>query len=947
MDLAVGGPGGIVQACGGSADSGPLLFANGTTLTYPVTSQLVTPNTVSIPDAGVEVQIVPTSAAAPGSATIGIHAVDAKSSNDYTVHVTLVDAQLGVSAAFSPTTIAPGGTSTLTLSISNNSILQFTGVGLTANLSGGLQIAATPGVQRDCVGPLGAIPGTSSISLSGLTVNAGGGSCTLKIDVTAAAAGTPTVTTTPVSSNEQAPGPTASAQLNVGASGGSCALLPTPPATTFDLPAGNELGSYGTQLTWSTGCGSATGFSITQGALPTGLQINSNGSINGAPTVVGSFSFTVQVTGTQGSASQGYTLAINPARPTLTGRFNPGTIQVDGTTSLQFTILNNSRSVNLTGLAFSDTLPAGLQAATSLPATNGCGGTLSTTGGTISLAGGALTAQTNCTISIPILATTTGSFTNSTGPLTCIQTASSSGTTTLLTVSPLTSPAFVSKFTPDVVDGASPAVLSFDIRNPNAVNLTGLGFADSLPAGLQPASPSNATNTCGGTLSVGPSGFSLVDAGLGASGECTLSVDLAGADAGVFTNTARIQSNESGPGFTAASTLTVLAAPSGTLTSIILLPSAAEIVTNHTIALNALGNFSDGQERELTSLQWSSSAPTNASVTSQGVAQGLVASSTPVIIEAKDAASGRIGVTSLTVVSAGLVSIAVTPNPAQVSASGALQLTATGTKSDGTTSDLTSSAAWSSSIPSIATVTNGGGHSGQVAGLGANSTPTVITATDLATGISGSTTVLVAPLAVKVSVQPQTTDGPTSLACIPTGSTAPVVAWTGLRDDGTGGITFGNASALSTTATLTARPDGNGSGFYLFCSVDNPSTGFRGSNSGFATLATSGNEVQISISPSRIYADAGDVTLDATASPGLMANSWAVQYGGNVAANDIQDFLAIPQANWSPVFTGGAVAVLTVPAATFASPGAYRAQLTSTSTVDFSVSVDTFYFAVH
>jgi len=73
------------------------------------------------------------------------------------------------------------------------------------------------------------------------------------------------------------------------------------------------------------------------------------------------------------------------------------------------------------------------------------------------------------------------------------------------------------------------------------------------------------------------------------------------------------------------------------------------------------------------------------------------------------ATSGAIsGSTNLTVTPAILTSITITPLNPPVPVGGTQQFTATGTFTDGTTQNLTSSATWSSSNPAIATVSNTG-----------------------------------------------------------------------------------------------------------------------------------------------------------------------------------------------------------------------------------------------
>src|SRR4030042_5288128 len=86
---------------------------------------------------------------------------------------------------------------------------------------------------------------------------------------------------------------------------------------------------------------------------------------------------------------------------------------------------------------------------------------------------------------------------------------------------------------------------------------------------------------------------------------------------------------------------------------------------------------------------------------------------------------------------AALTAISVTPTNPSVAKGTAQQFTATGTYSDNTTQDLTTTVTWSSSSTSVATINNAGLATAVEAGTA------IITATEPASGISGSTTLTV------------------------------------------------------------------------------------------------------------------------------------------------------------------------------------------------------------
>jgi hypothetical protein len=104
--------------------------------------------------------------------------------------------------------------------------------------------------------------------------------------------------------------------------------------------------------------------------------------------------------------------------------------------------------------------------------------------------------------------------------------------------------------------------LGFTITDPNAGgSLTGVGFTDTLPAGLVVSSPNGLAGSCGGgtiTATAGSGSVSLSGATLAASSSCTFSVNVTGTTAGTQNNTtSTVSSNEGGAGGVASASLVV------------------------------------------------------------------------------------------------------------------------------------------------------------------------------------------------------------------------------------------------------------------------------------------------------------------------------------------------------------------------------------------------------
>jgi len=161
----------------------------------------------------------------------------------------------------------------------------------------------------------------------------------------------------------------------------------------------------------------------------------------------------------------------------------------------------------------------------------------------------------------------------------------------------------------------------------------------------------------------------------------------------------------------------VLTVDLSSLVSVSILPSNP-LIANHTqVQFSVMGTFNDGSTRDLTSLATNWSSDNDAVAANFGF--------TPSVFKGTAAGPATITVsvgtfnpsTTLTVTSASLQSIAVTPANASLATSTKLAYTATGTFSDGSTQDITDSVTWSiQDQTGVALVTGTGVVTGVVSG---------------------------------------------------------------------------------------------------------------------------------------------------------------------------------------------------------------------------------------
>ena len=277
------------------------------------------------------------------------------------------------------------------------------------------------------------------------------------------------------------------------------------------------------------------------------------------------------------------------------------------------------------------------------------------------------------------------------------------------------------------------AVVGSTTVTSNLVNLTwiaGLNTSYVSLNGSQEIGPMGQTATFDASVSdvsqspPAPVSSASVEVSLG-SQSCTITTGSTGSGlcqitpstAGLFSVTATyagsstlVGSSATGSFFAGGPSTT---APTPTLTSIAVTPANPSITKGATEQFTATGTYSDSSTANITSqVTWASGTTADATITSGGLATGVAAGSSTIT-----ATLGSVsGNTKLTVTAPTLTSIAVTPANPSITKGATEQFTATGTYSDSSTANITSSVTWASGTTSVATITSGGLATGVAAG---------------------------------------------------------------------------------------------------------------------------------------------------------------------------------------------------------------------------------------
>jgi len=522
-----------------------------------------------------------------------------------------ITAGLSATKSFNPASAAQGGSSRATVRVTNQTNAQLTGVSINDNgLGGGLSLANPANAASSCGGAtvLTANPGSTGVRLDGVVLPAGA-SCDLSFDVVANGAGpwTNTIPVNQITSAEGAYNSVAvsatlgqqSAQLALNKSFNPVIVTGNQPSLlTIDVVNTSSVPITGASFTdvfprgivvYSVPGAQTTCSGGTVAATPAGGQVSLTGATLAANatcqvkvtvTSVEFLNLTNTIPASAVKSQGGYTNAQSTSATlsTLEGLgvskgFEPAYITPGQTSRLKIRLANTYNpniSSALTGVSFTDVLPAGLNFAGNPNAVTTCsGGTITVAGNALTLSGATLVPNGTCELLVDVTTTQPGFYVNrlAVGAVTTDQTITNMEPAEA-TLGAVTAPTIAKQFSPSTVTVGTSSQLTVTITNPAAVALTGVSLTDNLPPGLAVFNPANTSTTCvGGAVTALPGSgkVTLNGATVPASGNCEFRVAVVASEPGALLNTIAANAIQSNEGLTNGNPtdapLTVLAPP--------------------------------------------------------------------------------------------------------------------------------------------------------------------------------------------------------------------------------------------------------------------------------------------------------------------------------------------------------------------------------------------------
>ena len=150
------------------------------------------------------------------------------------------------------------------------------------------------------------------------------------------------------------------------------------------------------------------------------------------------------------------------------------------------------------------------------------------------------------------------------------------------------------------------------------------------------------------------------------------------------------------------------------------------MVVGTTRQFTAAAIYSDGSSRDVTGMAtWQSDKPTVASISTNGPTRGQAKALSAGTATIQASYGGLSGTATMTVTSAKVVSIQLSPSTPTVAKGVPVRFTATALFDDNTSQDVTAGSTWVSSAPAIAQVSDAGGSKGLTTTLSGGARPSL------------------------------------------------------------------------------------------------------------------------------------------------------------------------------------------------------------------------------
>ncbi len=511
---------------------------------------------------------------------------------------------ISITKFFGPNQIQSGGTSTITYTLTNpTGTLQTAGTFLDTMVN--MSIAAPGGASGGtCVGAAGNsfVTASTSLNFTGLQIPANG-SCTVTVLITSSTIGTLPNAANGVTTALLAQGPgsntdnlivigkptitKAFAPAGIVPSGISTMTLTLTNPNTIALTGANFTDTYVANLvnrTPLTVGGTCTGvtttataggstFNVTAATLPASASCTITVQVTSA--VAGVYNNSTSgvastQSGTAGPASNVATLTVStPA--TIAKAFGTSPIAQGGTSVITFTLTNPNASVmnnlNFTDALVNMTVSSATIGGTCAAVTNSPALVVGATA--LNLSVPTLAASSNCTITVTVTSSVSGTHPNTTSGVTSTQTPVAGPASNTANLVVLSAPTLTKAFAPTQIQTGGTSTITFTLTNPNASTaLTNLTFND--PLFNMTVSNATAGGTCAGetfspVLSIGGTQINPTVPSLAGGANCTITVQVTSGSISIATghanNTSTVTSVQTPSGSPGASASLVVLAP--------------------------------------------------------------------------------------------------------------------------------------------------------------------------------------------------------------------------------------------------------------------------------------------------------------------------------------------------------------------------------------------------